>query len=142
MPGHGANLAGARTARTHARNQGRGEGIPVHILVMACSSRLRGNTRLAALCLEEALRLEGHQTDHLDLASFRIQTCLGCRLCFDRDEHACPHKHDVGTIHEMLRAADLLVFAFPVYVEDVSGLVKNWIDRMAFLCHRPALHGT
>jgi hypothetical protein len=33
------------------------------------------------------------------------------------------------------------VIASPVYVEDVNGVMKNWIDRMAFTSHRPALFG-
>jgi hypothetical protein len=28
-----------------------------------------------------------------------------------------------------------------VYVEDVNGILKNWMDRMAFFNHRPALAG-
>ncbi|NDJ36042.1 MAG: flavodoxin family protein [Chloroflexi bacterium] len=36
-----------------------------------------------------------------------------------------------------LSAADLLIVATPVYVNDVNDLVKTWIDRLAFVCHRP-----
>jgi hypothetical protein len=37
--------------------------------------------------------------------------------------------------------ADAYVFASPVYVEDINGVMKNWMDRMAFNSHRPALYG-
>jgi multimeric flavodoxin WrbA len=40
-----------------------------------------------------------------------------------------------------MRAADGLIIASPVYVDDVSGLVKNWIDRIAHACHRPEFFG-
>jgi hypothetical protein len=38
-------------------------------------------------------------------------------------------------------AADGLILASPVYVNDVNGVAKTWIDRLAYLCHRPALAG-
>jgi hypothetical protein len=38
-------------------------------------------------------------------------------------------------------AADGVIVASPVYVEDVSGAMKNWIDRMAYHCYRPAFAG-
>jgi multimeric flavodoxin WrbA len=34
-------------------------------------------------------------------------------------------------------AADGLLLASPVYVDDVSGLTKTWMDRLAYRCHRP-----
>jgi hypothetical protein len=40
-----------------------------------------------------------------------------------------------------MRAADSLVLAGPVYVNDVNGIVKNWIDRLAHVCHRPEFAG-
>jgi multimeric flavodoxin WrbA len=35
----------------------------------------------------------------------------------------------------------LTVFASPIYVEDVNGAMKNFIDRMAYNCHRPRFFG-
>jgi NAD(P)H-dependent FMN reductase len=35
--------------------------------------------------------------------------------------------------------ADGLIFVSPVYVSQVTGLMKNFIDRFSYLCHRPAL---
>jgi multimeric flavodoxin WrbA len=31
--------------------------------------------------------------------------------------------------------------ASPVYVHDVSGVTKNWIDRLGHVCHRPEFAG-
>jgi len=33
------------------------------------------------------------------------------------------------------------ILASPVYVNDVSGVAKTWIDRLAYVCHRPAFAG-
>jgi hypothetical protein len=40
-----------------------------------------------------------------------------------------------------MRTADALIVATPVYVDDVSGIVKTWIDRLAHVCHRPEFAG-
>lgn len=40
-----------------------------------------------------------------------------------------------------MAAADGLIVASPVYVNDVSGITKNWIDRLAFVTHRPEFAG-
>lgn len=44
-------------------------------------------------------------------------------------------------IRDTMLSADGIILASPVYVEDVNGVMKNWIDRMAFYCHRPAFFG-
>lgn len=40
-----------------------------------------------------------------------------------------------------MKAADAIILASPVYVDDVSGITKNWIDRLAHVCHRPEFYG-
>jgi hypothetical protein len=37
--------------------------------------------------------------------------------------------------------ADGIIISSPVYVNDVTGIVKNWIDRLAFVNHRPEFAG-
>ena len=67
-----------------------------------------------------------------------IQPCRGCRVCFDKGEAYCPQHDNFLSLRDELLKADGVVLASPVYVEDVNGTMKNWIDRMAFACHRPA----
>ena len=71
------------------------------------------------------------------LSDFNIQPCQGCRTCFDKGEKLCPLKDDLLKLKEYLNDSDIIVAASPVYVEDVNGTMKNWIDRMAFVSHRP-----
>lgn len=117
--------------------------------ILACigSNRTRGNTarivqmieaRMQALAAEHDTSLE---FETLFLGDLDIRTCRGCRACFDHGEDACPLKDDVPLIRAKMDAADGLLLASPVYVDDVSGLVKNWMDRLAYLCHRPAMGG-
>jgi multimeric flavodoxin WrbA len=70
-----------------------------------------------------------------------IRPCLGCRSCFNRGEEWCPLADDLLTLKEKMKAADAVIIASPVYVNDVSGTVKMWIDRLAHTCHRPEFAG-
>ncbi len=118
-------------------------------IVFICSSyREHGNTERILLLLENSLlRLADRngvrlETELIPLGREKIRPCHGCRLCFDRGEEYCPLKDDsMPLIQGKMRQADAVVAAGPVYVEDVNGIMKNWIDRLAFFCHRPAFYG-
>jgi len=78
----------------------------------------------------------------LFLADCDIRPCRGCRTCFDHGEERCPLTDDVPLVRSKMDAADALIVASPVYLDDVSGSIKNWMDRLAYLSHRPAMGGT
>lgn len=116
------------------------------VLMISGSNRRNGNTQRILDLLAEDLTGEpvnGQPVDVETLALGRqqIRTCTGCRTCFDRGAEHCPLQDDLLPILAQMQSADALVVASPVYVSDMSGLMKNWIDRLAFLCHRPALGG-
>lgn len=65
--------------------------------------------------------------------------CCGCKNCFFKGEQYCPHaEHSIPIWNAMLEA-DLLVFAYPVYVLRAPGQVKALLDHFAchWLVHRP-----
>jgi multimeric flavodoxin WrbA len=105
------------------------------------SNRLNGNTErlLKALMSQLIKTAEGQhiaiEIRHITLSRQEIKTCRGCRCCFDRGD--CPLEDDVAKIEELITDCDALVLASPVYMEDVNGVMKTWIDRMAFCAHRP-----
>lgn len=117
------------------------------IISLVSSYRTNGNTSRIAELIEIQL-LSIAKVEGLDLEIERIQlghsdigTCRGCRLCFDKGEELCPLKDDLLAIRDKIGQADGILAASPVYVEDVNGIMKNWIDRMAFNCHRPSFAG-
>ncbi len=110
----------------------------MNVLLINSSYRLNGNTAIALSILRDKLSQNGFNIKEVNLAHKNIQMCRGCRLCFDKGESHCPFHDDLLQIMEEVKHNDLIVFASPVYVEDINGIMKNWIDRMAFNCHRPA----
>ena len=119
---------------------------PTKILFLQSSGR-RGNTTGVVHLLEAALREEAGragiaiETEALDLARMDIGLCRGCYRCFDRGESACPLNDEISSVKEKMKAADGLILAGPVYVSDVNGIMKNWIDRLGYVCHRPEFAG-
>jgi len=65
--------------------------------------------------------------------------CLGCGLCFTKDEKLCPHFKEVNIIKEAMEKADLLLLASPVYVYHVTGQMKTLLDHFGYqwIVHRP-----
>jgi len=117
--------------------------------VLACngSYRTNGNTRRVLGLIEDQMRREadrmgeGLDFEVVDLGYLNLQMCRGCRICFDRGEEHCPLKDDLLPLKAKMKEADGILAATPVYVNDVSGITKNWIDRLAHVCHRPEFAG-
>jgi multimeric flavodoxin WrbA len=117
------------------------------VLSIVGSSRKSGNTdQLIALIETEmqsaaALRHIPIEIERINLGDYNLQPCRGCRACFDRGEEKCPVKDGILELKARMLAADVLVIGTPVYTNDVSGMVKNWLDRLAHLNHRPEFGG-
>jgi multimeric flavodoxin WrbA len=117
------------------------------ILALNGSYRTNGNTARVLSLVEERMRREADRAgepldfETVDLGQLNIQMCRGCRVCFDRGEDHCPLQDDLLAVKKKMKEADSVIIASPVYVDDVSGITKNWIDRMAHVCHRPEFFG-
>lgn len=117
----------------------------MNILLMNGSPRKKGNTQsileLYGEVLQKQIGIEQSKLIYVSLADQSIELCRGCRVCMENSEAFCPCKDNVRNIEAQMVMADIIIIGTPVYVEDVSGLMKLWIDRMAFRCHRPFLNG-
>lgn len=117
------------------------------ILLIQSSYRKNGNTSRICALLEERLRRQFRlqstpvEFETVQLAQSGLQNCRGCRVCFNKDETFCPFWDDIEPIKTAMQAADVLVLASPVYVEDINGVMKTWIDRLAHISHRPEFGG-
>ncbi len=117
------------------------------IIVFVGSCRNNGNTVRVVRLIEEQLEKLADRTDQpleietVHLGQRKIQFCRGCRICFDRGEERCPLKDDLLATKAKMKEADAMILACPVYVNDVSGIVKNWMDRLAHVSHRPEFAG-
>jgi len=117
------------------------------ILVLMGSYRRNGNTDQITGLLKEHLQNEAQQQqmpleiETVYLGQQDLQFCRGCRICYNRGEEKCPIQDDLLSIKAKIQAADGVIMASPVYVDDVSGITKTFIDRLCHVCHRPQFAG-
>lgn len=79
--------------------------------------------------------------EYVFLNEYNLKLCNGCKLCFDKGEEFCPHKDDRDTLLEKLVNSNGIIFASPNYSFGVSARMKNFLDRFAYMYHRPSLFG-
>ncbi len=76
------------------------------------------------------------------LGDCRVETCRGCKNCFEKGEEFCPYAGDDRTmLMDKMMQSDGVVFASPVYTFQVSAIMKKFLDRLGFVCHRPRFFG-
>jgi multimeric flavodoxin WrbA len=75
------------------------------------------------------------------LSDYTLKPCRGCQLCFEKGEEFCPLKDDRDVLMDKIAASDGVVLASPNYCGDVSGIMKMFVDRFGFACHRPRYFG-
>ncbi len=66
------------------------------------------------------------------LAKLKINRCLACDECHTAEHYLkCLYadKDNVADVFAKIAAADLIIYATPVYVFGVSGLLKTFLDR-------------
>jgi multimeric flavodoxin WrbA len=101
-------------------------------IVAVCGSPRKGNSEwmLATLC-EELARL-GADVNILLLRKMDVQMCQGCLTCEKGGKKRrgdCIIKDDMVNVYPKLMAADAVVLATPGYMEMLSGMLKNFLDR-------------
>jgi multimeric flavodoxin WrbA len=77
----------------------------------------------------------------VQLSDYRLETCKGCRLCFDKGEDFCPCKDDRDLLIEKIMKSDGVIFASPNYSFQASGWMKIFLDRLGYMFHRPRFFG-
>lgn len=75
------------------------------------------------------------------LKEYELDYCRGCKLCFDRGEDCCPVKGDRDKMIAKIDESDGIVFAAPNYAFQVPAVMKNVLDHLAFVFHRPRFFG-
>lgn len=109
------------------------------VLGLQGSPRVKGNTSvLLSTFLAEAERL-GARTEYLDVAKKNIAPCRECGAC--EKKGFCPFDDDMQEVYPLLRHADLIVLASPVFFYGVTAQLKALIDRSQALWSRRYVHG-
>ncbi|WP_291560788.1 MULTISPECIES: flavodoxin family protein [unclassified Clostridium] len=74
---------------------------------------------------------------YIFLSDINFYMCKGCFTCISKGEWFCPLKDDKESIEQEILNSDGVILSSPGYALNVSGLMKNFIDRFAHSLHRP-----
>ena len=93
------------------------------------SARKNGNTaKLLKKVLSHATEM-GAKTEILHLIDKEIKPCLSC-IAEGKCTYPCIIKDDMEEIFEKLKEVDCIILGSPTYWYSLSGLMKNFIDRL------------
>ncbi|MDD1693120.1 MAG: flavodoxin family protein [Methanoregula sp.] len=94
---------------------------------------IRSMTRTLATFVLEGAEEAGAETEMIDLCDFKITPCTACEGCSFNG--ICVYDDDVPALLARMKEADGILFASPVYIDNVSGQMKVFFDRLADAIH-------
>jgi len=109
------------------------------ILAVCGSHREMSNTNKIVQKVAEA---SGCDFELVYLGKLSIKPCTGCANCM-MNEGQCAVDDDMQGLYEKLMEADALILGGPTYFMDISGAVKDFIDRSSAIYYRgvgPSYH--
>ena len=78
----------------------------------------------------EGAKSAGANVKEYKLSKLDIHQCDGCYMCWTKIPGECIYKDSMSELREKYRSADLVIFASPLYFYNVTGIMKNFIDRL------------
>jgi multimeric flavodoxin WrbA len=100
---------------------------------------VRSTTRQIAVFVLEGAAAAGAETELVDLCDLTITPCTACEGCSFTG--VCVYEDDVPSLVARMKDADGIVFASPVYIDNVTGQMKVFFDRLADAIHYQVLAG-
>ena len=103
------------------------------ILLINSSNRKRNTYKLLS-SIEVLLKENDFETELINLGDYNIHFCKGCEVCVLKS--GCFIKDDVNLILDKIIKADGLIIGTPVYLNNMTGMLKSLIDRTCSWFHR------
>jgi len=103
----------------------------MQVLIINGSPRKNGVTAAVLHRIEENLRGAGIEVLFYNLGEMKMSHCTGCNYC-SRKGHCCI-EDDAELLSKRMEEADGIVLGSPTYASNVSGLMKDFIDRGHFV---------
>jgi NAD(P)H-dependent FMN reductase len=102
----------------------------MNVLALNGSARAKkGLTARLLSALVQGLAQGGAEVQAREVARLKVSPCLACLRCMLATPGVCAQDDDMQELYPLLKAADLLVLATPVYTDNMSAQLKAVIDR-------------
>ncbi len=94
----------------------------------------KGNTNVIVSSLVKGAEEAGAQTTNIFLAEKNINHCTGCITCWFKPGQ-CVINDDMIEVIAQMGDANVIILATPVYCENMTGLLKMFIDRLTMVAN-------
>ena len=92
------------------------------------SPRLNGNCAALLKRFRDTAQAFGAEIDYYALRNLHYRGCLGCLGCKTKSDK-CVAPDDLTPVLESVREAEALVMATPVYLREMTSLLRAFIER-------------
>lgn len=102
------------------------------VLALNSSPRSEGQskTELMLSHLVQGMREASAEVEVIPLRGKQVKNCIGCYTCWTKTPGVCIHKDDMtNELYPKWLAADLVVYATPLYHFTVNATMKAFIER-------------
>ncbi|MFH1877875.1 MAG: flavodoxin family protein [Candidatus Omnitrophota bacterium] len=89
----------------------------------------RGNTHVMIEAFMEGAAKAGAEVENIPLVKKNIKHCMGCFSCWTKTPGKCVIKDDMADLLERYIKSDIVIYATPLYVDYVTGIMKDFMDR-------------
>ena len=100
----------------------------MRVVAVLGSPRSRASSIYLAQCFLDVASELGAKTNSFILNDLKFIGCQGCYGCKRRSE-VCVIRDELTAVLEAVADCDVLLLATPVYIHDVTGQMKLFIDR-------------
>jgi len=101
--------------------------------ITAFNGSPRGEGSNTAIMVREFLAgaaAGGADVDQIFLAQKKIGHCRGCFKCWISTPGKCVLQDDMPLLLEKVMSSDMIILATPLYIDDVTGMMKSFMDRL------------
>jgi len=72
----------------------------------------------------------GAEVENIFLVNKKIKPCIGCFSCWNITPGECTFRDDMDELISKFITSDIVVLATPLYVDNVTGIMKNFLERL------------
>ena len=101
----------------------------MNILVLNGSPRPGGSTAKMVAAFAEGAESAGHRVHRVDVCRKKIAGCLACEYCHTKGQGECIQKDDMQEVYPLLKEAEMIVLASPVYYHSFTGQLQCAVNR-------------